>query len=1027
MTFNVQNGRLSQEKSERKKGEESLRCSETLLNKVFDAIPDLLAVIDRDLRIVCCNWRGGYDYVDEEIRDRSPHCYQAFYPGQGNPCDTCHALEVFRTGRPVAAEKVNPRIGTVEVRAYPLFNESGEVLMVVEHIRDISESKKMQNAIRESEEKFRVLSDTSPAMIFLYRGENLIYVNQTFQKLTGYTEEELINMKFWDWVHDDFKDLVRNRGLARQRGPAEPANYEFKYVTKNGEERSALISAGIIMYSGEPAGIGTIIDITERRHAEEELRKAYDALEMRVRERTAELVKTNKTLQTQVEERKRAESELHKLSLAVEQSPASIVISDREGTIEYVNPKFSRITGYTREEAIGRNPRILKGEETDPAVYRDLWETITSGREWEGEFHNRKKNGEYFWEKAKIAPITDAAGAITHFMAIKEDITERKRLDEALCKSQDELLAQHMELTNLFLQVEHQAQHDVLTSLPNRSLLADRIQQAILLARRNNNQVAVIFVDLDNLKFINDSLGHDSGDELLRTTAERLKGCVRASDTVARQGGDEFVIIISGTAAEDFVAEIAGKIREAISRPVTLKDHEMTVTCSIGISIFPKDGDDVQALIKNADVAMYRAKEMGRDNFQFYSEELNARSMTRMSMERHLRRALENNEFTLNYQPKVSLRSGLITGMEALLRWRNPELGMVSPLSFISLAEETGLIGPIGEWVLRSACAQNRAWQESGLSPLRVAVNVSARQFKQANLVEVISRVLRETGLDPHYLELEISESAVVQNLDKMITILNGLKAMGIHLAMDNFGSGYASLHYLKQFSFDKLKIDCSFIRDITSNPDSYAITRAVIAMAHSLHLKVIAEGVETKGQVCYLTDHGCDEMQGYYFSRPGPAAELTELLRSGGCLKFEAVGASSPEKSILVVDDEENAVRAIERSLSLDGYRVLTAGSAMEGFELIATNRVAVVISDQWMPDMNGNEFLSRVREIHPETVRILITGRGELETITDAINKGAIFKFLVKPWDDDFLRDTVGEALRHYGSLQHIEKICP
>jgi len=742
MTDNEQNGKLSQEKFERKETEESLRWSETLLRKVLDAIPDHLAVIDRDLRIVHSNWRSGYEYVDEEIRDRSPICYQAYYPGQERHCEPCHALEVFRTGRPITMEKVNPRIGTVEIRAYPLFNETGEVVMVVEHIRNIS---------------------------------------------------------------------------------------------------------------------------------------------------------------------------------------------------------------------------------------------------------------------------------------------ERKNMDEALRKSQDELLAQNRQLTDLFQQVEHQAHYDGLTSLPNRSLLVDRIHQALLLARRNNHMVAVIFVDLDNLKSINDSLGHDFGDEILRTTAERLTGCVRASDTVARQGGDEFVIIISESAAEDFVAPIAGKIREAISRPVMLKGHEITVTCSIGISIFPKDGDDVQTLIKNADVAMYRAKEIGRDNFQFYSEELNARLMSRMTMEKHMRRALENSEFTLHYQPKVSLRSGLITGIESLLRWQNPELGMVSPLSFISLAEETGLIGPIGEWVLRTACAQNRAWQESGLPPLRVAVNISARQFKQTNLVEVISRVLRETGLDPHYLELEISESAVVLNLDKMITILNGLKAMGIHLAMDDFGSGYASLSYLKQFPFDKLKIDCSYVRDITSNPDSYAITRAVIAMAHSLHLKVIAEGVETEGQLCYLRDHGCDEMQGYYFSRPVPAAELTDLLRSGGCLKFEADGASSPEKSILVVDDEKNAVRAIERTLSLDGYHVLTAGSAMEGFELLAINRVAVVISDQWMPDMNGNEFLSRVREIHPETVRILITGRGDLESVTDAINKGAIFKFLTKPWDDDSLRDMVGEALKHYGSLQHIEKTYP
>jgi len=722
-------------------------------------------------------------------------------------------------------------------------------------------------------------------------------------------------------------------------------------------------------------------------------------------------------------EKQQAEAELRKLSLAVEQSPASIVITDLEGTIEYINPKFTRVTGYDREEAIGRNPRILKGDKTDPAVYRELWGTITSGREWQGEFHNRKKNGEFFWEMAKIAPITDAAGVITHYMGIKEDITERKRLEEALRSSQNELFAQNRQLKNLFQQVEHQAHHDGLTSLPNRSLLADRIHQALLRARRNNHQVAVIFLDLDNLKFINDSLGHDFGDELLRTAAERLTGCVRACDTVGRQGGDEFVIIISDTAVEDFIAAIAGKIREAISRPVIIKGHEITVTCSIGISIFPKDGGDVQALIKNADVAMYRAKEMGRDNFQFYSEELNIRSMARMAMKRHLRSALDNKEFSLHYQPKVSLRSGLITGMEALLRWRNPELGMVSPAGFIPLAEETGIIGRIGEWVLRTACAQNRAWQESGFPPMRVAVNISARQFKQDNLVEVISRVLRETGLGPHFLELEITESAVIQNADKMITTLNELKEMGIHLAMDNFGSGYASLHYLKKVPFDKLKLDCSFVREITSNPDSYAITRAVIAMAHSLHLKVIAEGVEGEGQLRYLRDHGCNEMQGYYFSRPVPAAELTELLRSGGCLKFAADDTSCPEQCILVVDDEENAVRALERTLTLDGYRVLSAGSAMEGFELIATNRVAVVISDQWMPDMNGNEFLGRVREIQPDTVRILITGQGDLASVTDAINYGAIFKFLAKPWDDDFLRDTICEAFRHHESLHHIE----
>jgi diguanylate cyclase (GGDEF)-like protein len=597
--------------------------------------------------------------------------------------------------------------------------------------------------------------------------------------------------------------------------------------------------------------------------------------------------------------------------------------------------------------------------------------------------------------------------------------TEKQQAEAELRRSRDELLARNRQLNDLFQQVEHQAHHDGLTSLPNRSLLADRINQALLLSRRNNQQVAVLFVDLDNFKFINDSLGHDFGDELLKISAERLRGCIRANDTVARHGGDEFVIIISAAAADHFVATVATQIRETISRPVTIKGHEMSVTCSIGISIFPKDGNDAQTLLKNADVAMYRAKEMGRDNFQFYSEELNARSMARMTMERHLRRALENDEFTLHYQPKVSMSSGVITGMEALLRWRSPELGMLPPAEFIPLAEETGLIGPIGEWVLRSACAQNRAWQESGLPSLRVAVNISALQFKLANLAGVIARVLRETGLEAKSLELEITESAVINNVERMITTLGELKEMGIHLAMDDFGSGYASLYYLKQFPFDKLKIDRPFVEEITSNPNSSAIARTVIAMAHSLHLKVVAEGVETEGQMRYLRNHGCDEMQGYYFSRPLPAAEFAVLLGSGSTLGFTEDDGSQRAETILVVDDDGNTVRALESILTLCGYRVLTAKNAMEGFELLATNRVAVVISDQFMPDMNGNKFLCRVREIHPRTVRILITGQGDLATVTDAINKGAIFKFLTKPLDCNFLRDTVDEAFRHYETL--------
>jgi EAL domain-containing protein (putative c-di-GMP-specific phosphodiesterase class I)/ActR/RegA family two-component response regulator len=423
--------------------------------------------------------------------------------------------------------------------------------------------------------------------------------------------------------------------------------------------------------------------------------------------------------------------------------------------------------------------------------------------------------------------------------------------------------------------------------------------------------------------------------------------------------------------------------------------------------------------MKNADAAMYKAKEQGRNTFQFYTEEMNAKSLARMNMEKYLRRAVERDELVLHYQPKVDLRTGRITGMEALVRWQSPELGLVSPGSFIPLAEETGLIEPIGEWVLRTACAQNKAWQDAGLPPLTVAVNLSARQFRLKEITATIGQILRETGLDPRYLELEITESLVMQNVDRVTATLKELRGMGIPVAMDDFGTGYSSLSYLKRFPFDTLKIDQSFVRDITSDPDSAAIAKTVIAMAHSLHLKVVAEGVETEGQLQYLRSHACDEMQGYYFSRPVPAAEFGEMLRGGRQLQLVAEEQGCREKSVLVVDDEEEVAATLKRLLLLEGYHVLTANSAVEGFELLANNRVSVVISDLRMPGMNGTEFLSRVKELSPDTVRIIISGYAEVDSVTAAINQGFVYKFITKPWTADVVRERVGEAFRYHASL--------
>ncbi|OGU13283.1 MAG: hypothetical protein A2076_13080 [Geobacteraceae bacterium GWC2_53_11] len=571
--------------------------------------------------------------------------------------------------------------------------------------------------------------------------------------------------------------------------------------------------------------------------------------------------------------------------------------------------------------------------------------------------------------------------------------------------------------------LEFQANHDALTHLPNRTLLLDRIQQALLISPRNGHQIALFFIDLDNFKFINDSLGHDVGDELLKIAADRLASSIRVGDTVARQGGDEFVIMVSDPDITVVAERIARSVQDAVSQPLHIKDHELVITCSIGISISSRDDDDAQSLIKNADLAMYQAKEQGRNRVRYYTAEMNTRSLSRMTMEKHLRRALERNEFFLCYQPKVSLRSGRITGMEALIRWQSPEQGLVSPVDFIPLAEETGLIEQIGEWVLTTACRQNREWQDAGLPAISVAVNRSAYQFRQKHLVRTVERVLRESGLEPRYLELEITESLLMQNPDQVTTVLNELQALGTTLSMDDFGTGYSSLSYLKRFPFNKLKVDQSFVRDITSEPDSAAITKTIIAMAHSLRLKVIAEGVETAGQLNYLRLHNCDEIQGFFFSKPVVADDFRTLLLENRMLTFDDQQPDSTQHTILVVDDEVNVVAALSRMLSLEGYQVLTASSAAEGFDLLATRCINVVISDFQMPVMNGSEFLERVKLIYPGVVRMILTGDLDLHTATDAINRGTIFKYLVKPWDDKVLLAHIDEACRYHDTLAGTE----
>ncbi|WP_434108496.1 sensor domain-containing protein [Paraburkholderia caffeinilytica] len=567
---------------------------------------------------------------------------------------------------------------------------------------------------------------------------------------------------------------------------------------------------------------------------------------------------------TDITERKRADLALRLQSRALDASVNAILITAPSPTgnlIEYVNPAFMRITGYDPAEVIGQDCRVLQRDDRAQEGVALIRQALEANREVSAVVRNYRKDGALFWNQLFIAPVPNAEGMITHHIGVINDVTDLIRYQE---------------------QLEYQANYDSLTRLPNRNLLRDRLQHALIVAQRHHKGVAVVFIDLDGFKNVNDSLGHSVGDRLLGVVAERLARCTRTSDTVARHGGDEFVIVMTDTVDEQSLIAWMERVRASISEPVWLDGTELYVGCSMGASLFPQDGEDAETLMKKADLAMYRAKDMGRNTFQFYQPEMNASAGARLNLERRLRRALRDNEFLLHYQPQVDIESGQIVGTEALVRWHDPEVGLVMPSLFIPVAEESGLIGPLSEWVLREACRQNKAWQDEGLPPARVSVNLSARVFQQRDIAKLVMQVLAETGLEPQYLELELTESTIMRNAEEAVSMLNELHALGIGLAIDDFGTGYSSLSYLKRFPVDRLKIDRSFVSDIGVSVDDETITSAIIALAHSLKLQVIAEGVETSAQLDFLKERACDEMQGFYFAKPLSTDAISELFQGG-------------------------------------------------------------------------------------------------------------------------------------------------
>jgi diguanylate cyclase (GGDEF)-like protein len=634
--------------------------------------------------------------------------------------------------------------------------------------------------------------------------------------------------------------------------------------------------------------------------------------------------------------------------------------------------------------------------ESERAFVQSIGEGVCPGEPCEFQHRIRRADGSLRTVLHRSMAEADESGQRVRSLVLLQDITAQRVAEQ---------------------QADQLANFDEVTALRNRGSLMDRFDSVLRQARREEGVLAVLLLGVDRLQLVTESLGYAAADSLLLAVAQRLSGVAAASHTTAHLGSGEFAVLLVGAeaASEEAALALSRSVVDAISQPLLVGDTEVDIPCSVGVARFPVHGDNPDDLLHRAQAARLRAKEQGDNQIALYSAESHSRSANQLAMAAALRRAVEREEFLLYYQPQVDLLSGQMNGMEVLLRWPDGEGGFTPPDVFIPVAEETGLIRPLGEWVIATACRQGVAWQRAGLKPLRMAINLSVRQLQQPDFARRVQAILLDTGEDPRHLGFEITESLLMDESEHIARTLGELQAMGIEISLDDFGTGYSNLSYLRRLPIDLVKVDRSFVHDVTAAPEAVSMTRAVIKMAHSLQMRVLAEGVESSGQLSLLIANHCDRMQGYFFSPPLPADEMAALMREGRRIPEHLLARKGRERTLLLVDDEENIVASLKRLLRREGYHIVTANSGPQGLQRLADHAVDVIVSDQRMPGMTGVEFLRRAKELCPDTVRMVLSGYTELQSITDAINEGAIFKFLTKPWDDERLRGHIADAFRY------------